>query len=154
MSTSGTSRKRKGVLFIELPQAPDAPPGTCRWCGATLVGKRAVSRRYCYPDREGRNCVKEFRDSMTWNPRQALRIKAFKQGERVLRCIDCGFVVEELHRGSRARVIVMPWEADHEIPLWDGGEHVVDNLRVRCVPDHRTKTNRENAIRRAKMTGT
>jgi 5-methylcytosine-specific restriction endonuclease McrA len=134
---------------LALPQAPSAPKGTCRWCGEKLKGKRAKIRRYCYKDREGRDCVKAYRDSMTWNPRTALRILARRAGKTELRCVDCGFVVELLHRGRIARVIVVPWEADHEIPLWEGGEHNVANLRVRCVPDHRAKTARESA-RRAK----
>lgn len=139
MSTS----PRGGVLILAHPKAPDAPKGTCRWCGAKLVGARAHIRRYCYPDREGRDCTKEYRNSMTWKPRAALRILAFKRGEKVLRCVDCGFEVEKLHRGRIARVILREWEADHEIPLWNKGTHTVENLRVRCVPCHRAKSARE-----------
>lgn len=72
---------------------------------------------------------------------------ASKEGEKVLRCVDCGFVVEELHRGRIPRRVLIAWEADHEVPLWEGGNHVVENLRVRCVPDHRAKTTREAARR-------
>lgn len=143
---SGTS-KRGGVLILEHPKAPDAPKGTCRWCGAELVGARAHIRRFCYKDREGRDCVKAYRNSMTWNTRAALRIMAFKRGDRELRCIDCGFVVETLHRGPYPRVVHMEWEADHEIPLWLGGLHEVANLRVRCVGCHKGKTSREAAVR-------
>lgn len=140
--------KRGSVLFLALPVAPDAPKGTCRWCGAQLTGKRASVRRYCYPDREGRDCVQEYRDSMTWNPRQALLTMALKEGEE-LRCADCGFVVG-VRLNDDGRYEERAWEADHEIPLWEGGEHTIENLRARCVPDHAAKTARESA-RRAKL---
>lgn len=142
--------KRSGVLYLAHPVAPDAPKGTCRWCGSELVGARKDIRRYCYPDREGRDCAKEFRNSMTWDARSALRMLAFKQGETELRCVDCGVVVEKIHRGRIARVIYVEWEADHEIPLWEDGDHAVENLRVRCVPHHRDKTSQE-ATRRARL---
>lgn len=146
MNMSGTS-KRGGVLLLAHPKVPDAPKGTCRWCGSELIGAKAHVRRYCYPDREGRDCSKEYRNSITWNPRQALRIMASRAGEKVLRCVDCGFVVEELNRGPIPRVTLMAWEADHEIPLWEGGPHTIENLRVRCRTDHKAKSARESARR-------
>jgi hypothetical protein len=53
--------------------------------------------------------------------------------------------------GGRAVTVatgVPGWEAEHEVPIIDGGEHVLANLRCRCVPCHRAKTTRE-AVERA-----
>ncbi len=44
---------------------------------------------------------------------------------------------------------VLHWEADHDVPLWNGGAHDVANLRVRCGPCHKGKTRREATERAA-----
>ena len=49
-------------------------------------------------------------------------------------CVDCG-EVHEL------------WDADHALPLEDGGEHSLSNLVTRCRVDHRSKTAQENRRR-------
>lgn len=102
--------------------------------------------------------------SRTYQPRTAVRFRAGKLGD-VLACVDCGLVVEERRNGHWVelwrehatydekswRWVVDPahpgWEADHEVPLEDGGEHSLENLRCRCVPCHRAKTARESAAR-------
>jgi 5-methylcytosine-specific restriction endonuclease McrA len=147
MASTSSIAKRGGVLFLAHPAVPDAPKGTCRWCGHKLKGSRASIRRYCYPDREGRDCAQAFRDSMTWNPRQALLVIAQREGKE-LRCADCGFFVG-VRLNDEGRYEERAWEADHEIPLWDGGEHTVENLRARCCPCHAAKTARESARRAA-----
>ncbi|WP_415171600.1 HNH endonuclease [Nocardioides sp.] len=38
-------------------------------------------------------------------------------------------------------------EADHVIPIADGGAHHIDNGQGLCVPCHDAKTRRENAAR-------
>lgn len=118
MRVTQPATKRGGVLFLALPVAPHAPKGTCRWCGHKLNGKRASIRRYCYPDREGRDYVQAFATSMTWNPRQALLAMAQKEGKE-LRCADCGFFVG-VRLNDDGRYEERAWEADHEIPLWGG----------------------------------
>jgi len=139
--------KRSGVLYLAHPKKPNAPKGTCRWCGRKLKGKRASIRRYCYSKYKGRDCVGEYKRSMTWNPRHALMAQAVSKHEE-LRCADCGFEVGA-KINAEGRYEGLAWEADHEIPLWDGGEHTMENLRARCVSCHAAKTARE-AGQRAK----
>lgn len=77
---------------------------------------------------------------MSWVP--------YEEHGRVF-CADCGVVCIEKAEGDHpwakygSRHEVTLWEADHEIPLEDGGPHAVENLRCRCVPCHRRKTARE-----------
>jgi len=134
---------RGSIIYLEQPKAPNAHPGKCRWCGTKLIGARKDIRRYCKPDREGRDCAKELKKSITWNTRYALRWLAAKEGKKELVCVDCGKIVEELHRGSIAKKTFIEWDADHDIPLWKGGSHTLDNLRVRCRRDHKIKTAKE-----------
>lgn len=162
--------RRSGVFVLEEPRAPRAPRGWCRWCGEKLLrgdGRLDKRRNYCYPDREGRDCVSAWNRSRTFQPRTAVRHRAGKVGN-VLACVDCGLVVEERRDGQwvelwrehatydneRWRWIIDPahpeWEADHDVPLEDGGEHTLENLRCRCVPCHRAKTAREAVARAAR----
>lgn len=164
-----TSR-RSGIFVLEEPRAPNAPRGWCRWCGADLLrgdGRRDKRRNYCYSDREGRDCVDLWNGSRTYQPRTAVRHRA-RQSGTALGCVDCGLVVEEHRDGhwvelwrehatydhEKYRWIIDPahpeWEADHEIPLEDGGEHTLENLRCRCVFCHRAKTSRESVERAAR----
>lgn len=132
---------RHSVIVLAEPKCPDAPPGICRWCGNTLVGKRASIRRYCYKDREGKDCVAAYRWSVCWNARIALLRMAAKKGE--LRCTDCKVLCERWAPRQSLKV----WQADHHIPLADGGTHTIDNLRCRCDLCHREKTIREAKAR-------
>lgn len=101
-----------------------------------------------------RKCRSESADARVWDARDALRIAAKLADVAALACVDCGTVVEQLVQNAQLdaqlwqRVKGSPrWEADHELALEDGGEHVLANLRVRCCPCHRTKTGLENAAR-------
>jgi 5-methylcytosine-specific restriction endonuclease McrA len=40
------------------------------------------------------------------------------------------------------------WDADHMVPVAEGGDHALDNIRTLCVPCHQRVT-RELAKRRA-----
>jgi 5-methylcytosine-specific restriction endonuclease McrA len=170
------ARTRRGALFFDKPAAPDARPPYCRWCGDEIVladpaDYRRRQRNYHRGDEheEGdRDCLHLWRASVTWDARVAVRRLAERAGRDALACVDCGVVVEERDEQNgwvctRWRdfderdpetgylgehvAIGPPWEADHEVPLEDGGEHSLDNLRCRCVPCHRDKTAREGAAR-------
>lgn len=56
-------------------------------------------------------------------------------------CEACCGGYEEFRSGYR--MMARCWEAEHEIPLVDGGEHSIENLRCRCYDCHRAKTVRE-----------
>lgn len=130
-------------------------------------------RWHCELRYEGRDCAGDASGSYRYDARSALRWVArvvFQMD--VLACVDCGVVVEERRRqedGSfvwvelwrdratfdEVRMRWVPdaaapkWEADHEVPLEDGGEHSIWNLRVRCVSCHWAKTGREATARAA-----
>lgn len=123
------SRQRRKLIVLAEPKVPDAPPGQCRWCGERLTGENAGQRRYCYPDREGRDCVGDSNRSRVWSARDAVA----HRGDKV--CALCGSDSWD-------------WEADHIVALEDGGEHSLENLRRLCRACHRSKTARENAERR------
>lgn len=42
------------------------------------------------------------------------------------------------------------WDADHIVPLEDGGEHTLANAQTLCKPCHAVKTGRENSERAAR----
>lgn len=50
------------------------------------------------------------------------------------RCVDCGY------QGAKGAGDV---EADHEVPVAEGGSETVANGRTRCIPCHKAKTQRE-----------
>jgi 5-methylcytosine-specific restriction endonuclease McrA len=148
------ARTRRNAKFvIELPKAPGAKLGTCRWCGATLTGENAERRNYCYPTREGRECRWEWERSTTWDPRIALIRVARRDGVPLV-CVDCGVPVSTKRIGRTVDQDIgtgeVAWDADHEIPLEDGGEHTLENLRCRCKPCHKAKTAREATARAAR----
>jgi 5-methylcytosine-specific restriction protein A len=120
--------QRSALLVVAEPQFPNAPRGQCRWCGAMLVGDAPRRRNYCYPEHEGRNCRREAWRSRAWTARQAIEYR----GDPV-----CGICGSDNPR----------WEADHIVPLEDGGEHTMENLQRACDPCHHAKTAAENAAR-------
>jgi 5-methylcytosine-specific restriction endonuclease McrA len=143
------ARTRSSLLRLAEGKAPDAPRGTCRWCGEPIFrvlpnGKRVLDKRRNYHDKYVRDrtrwdlplrdppeppCKDEHLDSFTWTPRIALQ----RRGDPC--CVDCG---------SEG-----PWDADHEVPLEDGGEHTLENLVRRCTACHKAKTAREASARAA-----
>jgi 5-methylcytosine-specific restriction endonuclease McrA len=141
------ARVRASCIVLEEPTALDAALGTCRWCGEPLTGLNGSRRNYCYPDREGRDCVASWNASRTYDARVAVR-RRDRAVHGCVRCVDCNTVCEGPDpNGGRDAV---PWEADHEVALEDGGSHGLDNLVCRCVSCHQAKTARENSVRAAR----
>lgn len=120
-------------------------PGTCAWCGyaielvdpsdyrrrgrtrhrgdrherAVQVGSRTVKRR----------CRREFNQSYVYGARRLVIVR------RDPCCMSCGRI-----DGG--------WEADHIVPLIDGGAHCPTNIQRLCCECHGVKTTAEAAIRR------
>lgn len=151
---------------IYLSSRPGRPAecareGHCGWCGEPMwrVNKAGDTvpdrtRNYHRAERDERDCRKEADGEYCFSARTALKWDARNRGETELRCVDCGGVCwcaksespnDDAEYNGREW---MEWQADHEIPLEDGGEHVIENLRCRCTPCHGAKTARE-AGRRA-----
>ncbi len=137
---------------------PDAPRGSCRWCGEPILhpkGERAGEpnrRRRWHP-----HCVDAFNAS---DPREARR--RVRRRDRGI-CAACGTDTVALRRalrgrGERARRRSRGfkprgslWELDHIVPLVDGGSHDERNLQTLCTPCHTRKSAgeaRERAQRR------
>jgi hypothetical protein len=144
---------RRAATTVVLPFA-DAPTGICRWCGSAVSGRR---KTWCSDA-----CVDTWR---AHSDPDTMRRNAFEgaEGRCAVCCFDLGaaerrfrFLVAHVAaeqvqiewamfmapRGfgaefaPRARL----WEADHITPLVEGGAHHPDNLRLLCVPCHRTET--------------
>jgi 5-methylcytosine-specific restriction protein A len=149
-------RKRSGNLRwaqsrFESPNI-DLPKGSCRWCGEPIVFVDDVPYRYKRRERhrgdewevgDGRNCRREHNRTFAATPRDLI----MHRGDPC--CVDCG-EAEVWVQPEEGEGYWLPgdWEADHVIPVEDGGPHTPTNICRRCVPCHRAKTNRENAERR------
>jgi hypothetical protein len=139
---------------------------------------RRARRRYHYGDEheEGdKDCLSRWKESTLWDARSAVKLRELEAHGKLF-CAECGEVVikpaerrwdeQPLHRLPRHerpdllpedhsihdlyRAFEIPWEADHRIPLEDGGPHHMDNLQVLCVPHHRRKTAAEAKERAAR----
>jgi 5-methylcytosine-specific restriction endonuclease McrA len=128
-------RRREAML------AGNAVPymrGRCVWCGEPIelvdpddYRRRARTRHRGDEYEVGdRNCHRAFMRSYVFSERELIEVRGDPE------CVDCG---------STGR-----WEADHDVPLWDGGEHCSSNIVRRCVPCHREKTRQEASARAAR----
>lgn len=132
----------------------DLPKGSCRWCGEPMLyvddAPYRVKQRQRHRGDEyevgDRNCRREHNRTFAASPRHLI----MHRGDPC--CVDCGeaeiYVVPD--DGSPGRWQAGNWEADHVIPIEDGGAHDPTNIARRCVRCHREKTNREDAARRAR----
>lgn len=156
---SRRSSTRASCIVLVEPQAPGAKAGTCRWCGEPIYkvpprldwqGERDRRRSYHHGAKRGEpECLAAWNASRVWSARGAVVWRARQETGGVLRCADCDAVCMD-EDGFEP----VPWDADHELALEDGGEHVLANLVCRCQPCHRVKTARENAARaRARREG-
>lgn len=135
-------------------QFSDAPRGTCRWCGETIL--------YGAGDKQGRvdlrrrwhpACVDEYNAS---DPRELRRL--VRKRDRGV-CAACGLDTHALRRevrgkGRTAKLRELGfkrrgslWELDHIVPLIEGGGHELANLQTLCVPCHRAKSAQETRAR-------
>jgi 5-methylcytosine-specific restriction enzyme A len=93
--------------------------GWCVWCGALSMTE------FC-----GEACRDGFRvaDSPSW-----ARYRVLHRDRGI--CAHCGADVSDRLPGQPHR-----WEADHVIPVEDGGLSALENLQTLCIPCHREKT--------------
>jgi 5-methylcytosine-specific restriction endonuclease McrA len=129
----------RGDVLIWLCGVGEGGPfeqGICVWCGELIElvdpddYRRAQRVRHRGDECEvgDRNCLREFQRARVWKARDLVEIR----GDPC--CVDCGD-------------IEAVWEADHEVPLADGGAHCPTNIVRRCRRCHRAKTIRENRER-------
>lgn len=85
----------------------------CFQCGTAVTGRKL---NWCSPE-----CVAERLKSDQGRIRYAVQFR-----DKGL-CASCG-------------VQGRPWQADHIVPLVEGGTHDMENLRTLCVPCHKVET--------------
>lgn len=130
----------------------DLPKGSCRWCGEPIVFVDDVPYRMKQRERHrgdeyevgDRNCRREHDRTFAATPRDLI----MHRGDPC--CVDCGEaeIWHDPGDGTEGWWLPGDWEADHVIPVEDGGPHTPTNIARRCVDCHRRKTNAENAARR------
>jgi 5-methylcytosine-specific restriction protein A len=133
------------------PERDHTGAPVCRWCRGPVVAPR---RTFC-----GDACVHEWKiRSSPWYVRR--EVKKRDKGT----CRICGLNVVKAHREwtrakppatdraarPRWRAARPQWEADHIVPVADGGgECGLDNYRLLCRPCHLRVTLEWRARRRA-----
>lgn len=141
-------RRERLVIYCGIAQnRREWIKGMCCWCGEPIVladpdreHRRRSRTRHRGDEHElgdGRDCHQLFLGSYAYTARQLVE----QRGDPC--CVYCGEVTEQ-------------WEADHQVPLEDGGGHDPTNIVRSCVPCHRAKTAAEateHAARRRRERG-
>lgn len=149
-----------GVAFAELEarvcgRVGPAGRALCRWCESELGARRRV---WC-SDR----CANNFWDAVTW---RGLRAQLAKRDRGICRLcrVDCRALRREYaaltasKRVAFAKRYDIPkrrlrktwWDADHVLPIAEGGRNDLANLRTLCIRCHKSET-RALAARRAEV---
>ena len=115
------------ALRTAKPDHPEWDIGRCRYCGLPVVGRR---RTFCSDA-----CVHEWR-LRAWP--SYLRETVFTRDAGI--CALCGLDTKELPEERVWGYRKARWEADHTIPLVEGGANDMGNVRTLCVPCHRAAT--------------
>lgn len=112
----------------------------CVWCGDPLEGQQ---RRWCSDD-----CVNEYQIARG-DQNAARRWLWMREGGVCQLCgtdtVTISYVraVPASERSSYVRT--GEWEADHIVPIAEGGPLVRENLRTLCKPCHRAETKKLRA---------
>jgi 5-methylcytosine-specific restriction endonuclease McrA len=152
------STRRQRVVTADQWGKPDrneAGQVVCRWCRGPVVAPR---RTFC-----GDACVHEWKiRSSPWYVRREV-----KRRDKGI-CRLCGLNVVKAHREwtrakppavdraarRRWRAMRPRWEADHIVPVADGGgECGLDNYRLLCRPCHVRVTTAWRARRASALQG-
>lgn len=106
---------------------PANKKGSCKWCGEPIIEFGKLNARKSWHT----ECVEVYRAAaFSYDMRKALA----KRDKCV--CAGCGALVPN---GE--------WHADHIVPLWAQGSHLMDNLQTLCHACHKVKTAKEAADR-------
>ena len=119
--------------------------GICSACGRDCERTQRVVRRLA--DRFGRTASAEEIERLRARVAAPLGYDPKWSSVRLLRYVELlmrlGWSAKQAHDMSKSL-----WQADHTVPLIEGGEATMANLRTLCVPCH-TKETSELAARRA-----
>jgi 5-methylcytosine-specific restriction protein A len=119
-SRHGHARRRPDVT---LPFGGQS--GKCCWCGGALKGRQ---RSWC-----GQACIDRYLIAKGDQGRARILLLKRDHGK----CALCSNVTDY-------------WEADHTVPIVEGGALTIENLRTLCVPCHRSETRKLRARMSAK----
>jgi 5-methylcytosine-specific restriction protein A len=114
-----------------LPVPPYREPGQCRLCDTPILRPDGQPNRRRLWHQE---CADLY---MASNSAAGMRAVIFKRDGGI--CAKCG---KDCGRNG-------DWEADHVVPLIDGGTHDFSNVQTLCTPDHKAKTAAEAKARAA-----
>ncbi|MBD5604222.1 MAG: HNH endonuclease [Candidatus Eremiobacteraeota bacterium] len=117
----------------------------CLWCEDELAARRRV---WC-----GDRCANAFYDATTWRGLRS-RIGRRDRGICAVCAIDCRALrrtyaaLPKHRRAAFARLHEIPtrrlrktwWDADHVVPIAEGGRHAESNLRTLCLRCHKAAT--------------
>ncbi len=139
-----------GVAFAELAARIDGRTGPqgrklCAWCENELGVRRRVWCRDA--------CADAYWDSATW---RGLRSQVARRDRGICRICrtDCRKIRREYaalpaaNRAASARRYEIPkrrlrktwWDADHIVPIAEGGKNELNNLRTLCIRCHKAET--------------
>jgi len=141
------------------PKPYAGQPGVCCWCGGALPkGRRSWCSQRCVDEyliqtpaglREavlkrdhgvcaqcGRDCegLKNRLDAIVWGFYRGVL------GEQALRGLLWKRMLDRLGLRTALGYLRSFWEADHIVPLCEGGTNVLDNLRTLCICCHKSET--------------
>jgi 5-methylcytosine-specific restriction endonuclease McrA len=119
----------------------------CRWCKGAVSGRRRTfCSDACVHEWRLRSSASYLRDCVferdqglcaiclvdTHKLRKKIMRLPFAERMRELRAMqECGII----HKGRKSW-----WEADHIIPVVEGGDSNLDNVRTLCIPCHAEQT--------------
>lgn len=103
--------------------------GKCCWCGGVLTGRQI---RWC-----GQPCVDQF---LVAKGDQGHARKLLHKRDAG-KCAICRTTPDE----RKSAGLPMTWDADHTVPIVEGGALAMSNLRTLCRPCHRIETKKLRA---------
>ena len=130
--------------------------GPCRWCKGPVSGRRRTfCSDGCVHEWRLRSSTSYLRDCVLERDRGVCALCGFdtvRERRRVMRLPfaarmrEIRALIEHglIHRTRRSW-----WEADHILPVVEGGDSNLENLRTLCIPCHRGVTYELRARRRA-----
>lgn len=119
----------------------ELPPRRSRWCSDACMERHymalsSFARRKVFERDQGVcalcRCDTQFLDRMRW----ILKRRGDAEAMWALK-VAWGFERTPYHSPWSLPTL---WEADHTVPLVDGGTHDLSNYRTLCIPCHRSVT--------------
>jgi len=121
--------------------------GPCRWCKGSVTGRRQTFcsdacvhewrlrsstsyLRECVLERDRGICASCGTDTVRAR-RRVMRLPFARRMSELRALLERGVI----HRRRKSW-----WEADHIVPVVEGGDSNLENLRTLCIPCHRSET--------------